>query len=146
VLTQCYYSMRPRSSAPANKASDLNTAVTWLLQRPHADLPERLRPAATELRQAIIDGALQELHVWYVHNLPESENVRQELVSVEHTLDAAVKSHFPGKKLRLSAREVGSTVLDEWYGDTQSPILVSDEFDIRIPAGFEVTGTKWKLT
>jgi len=76
--------------------------------------------------------------------MPESENVRQELVSVEHTLDAAVKSHFPGKRLRLSAREVGSTVLDEWYGDTQSPILVSDEFNIRIPAGFEVTGTKWK--
>jgi AIPR protein len=144
VLAQCYYSTRSRSSAPANKASDLNTAVTWLLQRSHADLPERLRPSATELRQAIIDGSLQELHVWYVHNLSESENVRQELVSVEHTLDAAAKSHFPGKKLRLSAREVGSTVLDEWYRDTQSPILVSDEFNIRIPAGFEITGTKWK--
>jgi hypothetical protein len=36
------------------------------------------------------------------------------------------------------------TDLDEWYGDTQSPILVSDDFDIRISAGFEVTGTKWK--
>jgi len=28
VLAQCYYSTRTRSSAPANKASDLNTAVT----------------------------------------------------------------------------------------------------------------------
>ena len=99
---------------------------------------------ATELRQAIIDGSLQELHIWYVHNLPESENVRQELVSVEHSLDAALKSHFPGKKLRISALEVGGTVLDDWYADTQSPILVSDTFDLRIPAGFEVAGAKWK--
>jgi hypothetical protein len=144
VLAQCYYSTKPRQSAPANKASDLNTAVTWLLQRPHAELPERLRPVATELRQAIIDGSLQELHIWYVHNLPESKNVQQELVSVEHSLDAALKSHFPGKKLRISALEVGSTVLEDWYADTQSPILVSDTFDLRIPAGFEVAGAKWK--
>jgi hypothetical protein len=144
VLAQCYYSTKPRQSAPANKASDLNTAVTWLLQRDNAELPERLRPVATELRQAIIDGSLQELHVWYVHNLPESRNVREELDSVEQSLDAALKSHFPGRKVRISALEVGSTVLDEWYAETQSPILVSDSFDLRIPAGFEIIGAKWK--
>lgn len=144
VLAQCYCSQKPRQSAPANKASDLNTAVGWLLQRPHSDLPGRLRPIATELRQAIIDGSIQELHVWYLHNLPESENVSQELVTVEHTIDAALKSHFPGKKLRVSTLEVGTTTLDDWYGETQSPILVSDTFRIRIPAGFEVVGQKWK--
>jgi len=144
VLAQCYHSAKQRQSAPANKASDLNTAVTWLLQRPHAELPERLLPVATELRQAINDGFLQELHIWYVHNLPESKNVQQELVSVEHSLDAALKSHFPGKKVRITALEVGSAILDEWYADTQSPILVSETFEFRIPAGFEVTGRKWK--
>jgi hypothetical protein len=144
VLAQCYYSTKPKASAPANKASDLNTAVGWLLQRPHDDLPVRLRPAATELRQAIIDGSLQNLHVWYIHNLRESHNVSQELVTVEHTIDAALKSHFPGKKVRVSTIEVGTSTLDEWYGETQSPILVSEEFKIRISAGFEVKGAKWK--
>ncbi|MBA3035921.1 MAG: hypothetical protein FP814_05440, partial [Desulfobacterium sp.] len=144
VLAQCYNSEKPRQSAPSNKASDLNTAVGWLLQRPHAELPERLRPAATELRQAILEGVLQDLHVWYIHNLPESENVRQELVTVEHTIDAALKSHFPGKKIRVSTLEVGTATFDEWYGETQSPILVSEQFSIRIAAGFEVVGKKWK--
>ena len=144
ILAQCYYSKKARQAAPANKASDLNTAVTWLLQRSHADLPERLRPAARELRDAIEDGTIQELHAWYVHNLPESSNVHQELLSVEHTLDAALKSHYPGKQVRVNAVEVGAQTLDEWYAETQSPILVSDSFDIRIPAGFEVTGASWK--
>src|SRR6266446_3117263 len=31
VIAQCYISQRRRSAAPANKASDLNTAITWLL-------------------------------------------------------------------------------------------------------------------
>ncbi|MDD5154504.1 MAG: AIPR family protein [Desulfovibrionales bacterium] len=144
VLAQCYYSAKNRQSALSSKASDLNTAVSWLLQRPHEDLPQRLRPSATGLRQAIIDGSLQHLHVWYIHNLPESENVRQELLTVEHTIDAVLKSHFPGKKLRVSTLEVGTSILDEWYGDIQSPILVSEDFDIRIPDGFEVIGAKWK--
>ena len=144
VLAQCYCSSKARQSAPANKASDLNTAVGWLLQRPHAELPERLRPAAMELQQAIKDGALQDLHVWYIHNLPESDNVKQELVTVEHTINAALKNHFPGKKLRVNTLEVGTSTLDDWYGETQSPILVSDVFNIHIPAGFEVVGKKWK--
>ena len=144
VLAQCYHSSKPKQSAPANKASDLNTAVGWLLQRPHSDLPERLRPVATELRQAIIDDLVQDLHVWYLHNLPESDNVKQELLTVEQTIDAALRSHFPGKKIHVSTLEVGSSTLDEWYGETQSPILVSDTFRIRISAGFEITGNKWK--
>src|SRR5579871_743654 len=32
VIAQCYVSRSAKSSAPANKASDLNTAVAWLLQ------------------------------------------------------------------------------------------------------------------
>lgn len=79
VIAQCYFSKNAtRASAPANKASDLNTAVGWLLQTPLSRLPVRLRSAAVQLRDALNDGAVTELHVWYVHNLPESKNVRDE--------------------------------------------------------------------
>ncbi len=144
VLAQCYRSSRPRASAPANKASDLNTGISWLLQRREPDLPRRLRPAARALRQAITDGSIRDLHVWYVHNLPESTNVKDELVSVEHTLDSALNTHFPDSKIRVTTLEVGTKVLEEWYTDTQSPILVSNAFDIHVPSGFEVSGDKWK--
>ena len=31
VLAQCYLAKTPKPAAPANKASDLNTALAWLL-------------------------------------------------------------------------------------------------------------------
>src|SRR5690349_1032722 len=34
VVAQCYLSQKQRVAAPASKASDLNTAVTWLLTTP----------------------------------------------------------------------------------------------------------------
>jgi hypothetical protein len=145
VIAQCYYrSAGTKPSAPSNKASDLNTAIGWLLQRPIDKLPMRLRPAALELRECIIDGSINEIYIWYVHNLPESENVRQELVTVEHTADSIIQNHFPGKTVSALAQEVGIAKLEEWYNDTQSPILVSDKIDFSIPDGFEVKGPKWK--
>ena len=44
-----------KDQAPANKASDLNTAVSWLLSRPINDLPVGIRTHAEELRQSIND-------------------------------------------------------------------------------------------
>src|ERR1700688_932395 len=34
VISQCYVSRKAKPAAPSNKASDLNTAVTWLLSTP----------------------------------------------------------------------------------------------------------------
>jgi hypothetical protein len=52
VIAQCYLSKKQRPSAPANKASDLNTAVTWLLTTPIDKLPDRLKTSAAEIRDA----------------------------------------------------------------------------------------------
>jgi hypothetical protein len=79
VIAQCYYSKTAKASAPSNKASDLNTAVGWLLQTPIAKVPERIRPSAQQLRKSIADGSLTEIRAWYVHNLPEGKNVAAEL-------------------------------------------------------------------
>ena len=144
VIAQCYMSAKPVASAPSNKASDLNTAVSWLMQRPTEDLPARLQSTAAELRECIGDGSVTNIHVWYVHNLPESTNVHDELLTVDGTLNSALKSAFPGKDLSTQVLEVGQTKLEEWYADTQSPILVTERFRIPIPDGFEVSGVKWK--
>ena len=42
-----------KHQAPANKASDLNTAVTWLLQVPISSVPEAIRSQAQILRSAL---------------------------------------------------------------------------------------------
>src|ERR1700682_3083050 len=40
VIAQCYISQKTREAAPANKASDLNTALTWLLLTDLDNLPD----------------------------------------------------------------------------------------------------------
>lgn len=144
VIAQCYKSTKAKAAAPANKASDLNTAISWLLQRPTDELPLKIRPAALELRQSIIDGSVDQVHIWYVHNLPESRNVKQELETVRHTAESIFSNHFPGKKVAVFTQEVGATILEEWYNDTQSPILVSERIEFKISDGFEIKGNKWK--
>jgi len=134
-----------KKEAPAHKASDLNTAVSWLLNSPIADLPESIKSHATELRQAIRDGTVKDLHIWYVHNLLESQNVRKELTTVEHTAHSVVKTNFPGIDAPdIQATEVGVGTLEEWYESISTPILVTDEFVIPILGGFEITEADWR--
>lgn len=83
VIAQCYMSTKPRPAAPANKASDLNTAISWLLSTEIEQLPAALQGRADELRSAIHQGEIKQIHVWYVHNLPCSKNVQDELKTVE---------------------------------------------------------------
>ncbi len=144
VLAQCYMSSKARRGAPANKASDLNTGVAWLLQRPIDELPSRLKSPAAQLRESLGDDSVNEIHVWYIHNLPESKNVRDELLTVDATVESALKSTFPGKTINSRVLEVGTHKLEEWYQDAQSPILVTDRFRIRVPDGFEMAGPNWE--
>lgn len=63
-----------RAAAPANKASDLNTAASWLFSRQLEDLPLQIRSAASQVRDALADGKIRSIEFWYVHNLPESQS------------------------------------------------------------------------
>lgn len=144
VLAQCYFSNRDKTSAPASKASDLNTAVAWLLQRPARDLPERLRPSATALRAALTDGQLTRLELWFVHNLPESANVRNELDTVEATAKSILGTYVLASKVDVTSHEIGRDALEELYRETLSPILVNDDIRIDIDAGFPMEGADWK--
>jgi AIPR protein len=144
VIAQCYSSSKHKASAPANKAADLNTAVAWLLQRPIKELPPRLRPAAKELRDAIDAKEIKRLEAWYVHNLPESSNVKDELQTVSQTLRSLTASLNPLARIDISALEIGRGRLEEWYNETLSPILVNDEVKIEIDSGFKLSAGSWE--
>lgn len=144
VIAQCYMASRDRFNAPANKAADLNTAIAWLLQRPISELPERLRSAAKELRSAVEDDAISRLEVWYVHNLSESQNVKDELKTVEATVKSVLQSNFSGKNISISGVEIGAESFEGLYQETLSPILVGDEFKIEIESGFSIRTDSWQ--
>lgn len=145
VIGQAYLSSKPRREAPANKASDLNTAVTWLLKGPLESLPENLRYAAEEVREAFQADKVREFDIWYCHNLPESTNVRSELDQVAHTAKALITSEFPkARTTSITASEIGSNRLEEFYSRTSNPISVVGSFAIPIQGGFEASGAKWR--
>lgn len=144
VIAQCYHSTRQRQGAPSNKAADLNIALAWLLQRPINQLPTALRSQAAEMRDAVESGEIHRFEAWYVHNLPESTNVRSELDTVEHTISSLVAALQPPKRITASAVEIGDETLTRWYSETLSPILVSDTISFDIDAGFEIRSGKWK--
>lgn len=144
VIAQCYMARKEKKSAPANKASDLNTGVGWLLQRELDELPKRILSAAQELRTGINEGSIKNLYIWYIHNLPESDNVNQEMVTVQQTAVSAIEAAFSGKKLIVTAYEVGDEKLSEWYAESQSPILVSGKIPIPYEGGYKITGPGWE--
>lgn len=133
-----------KAEAPANKAADLNTAVSWLLSSDLTTLPEEVRSAAEEVRDALANDEIREFEVWYVHNLPESENVGRELAQAARTADAYIKRHFPDAQVECSGVEIGRGEFDELYRRTEAPIVVSEWFELDVPGGFEVKRDRWK--
>ncbi|NRN13446.1 MULTISPECIES: AIPR family protein [Serratia] len=143
VVGQCYYSEKEKQNAPSNKASDLNTGVAWLLQRAIDDVPERIKPAAINLRQCIKDGSVKSIYLWYIHNLPESHHVENELVTVQQTATSILKNEYPGLKVNISHKEVGSKTLQEWYEDCRTPILINEDISLSTIGGYEISGKGW---
>lgn len=144
VLAQGYMSNKATvGAAPANKASDLNTGVSWLLAGELDGLPDTLRGAAEEVRDALNGGEVRELQLWYVHNGNESANVETELAQAAKTADSIIKRDFPGVEVDVSAIEIGRAALEDEYSRMQAPILVSDEYTFDVPGGFEIEATDW---
>lgn len=144
IVAQGYFSEKDElQSAPSNKASDLNTAVTWLLSGDLEPLPEPLRSAAEEVRDAIEQDQIREFHIWYSHNAPESPNVKEELDQAAKTADSLIKRYFDSAQVDVIGLEVGREQLEKLYERTEAPIAVTDEFTLSVAGGFETEGDHW---
>lgn len=145
IIAQGYMSQKERLSAPSSKASDLNTAVTWLLNEDLNNLPMDIKAASYQLRQAIKSKKIHTIQIWYVHNLPESKNVSDEMNAVKLSLMTSLNTYIdnPGD-INVIAIEVGRETLSTWYKSSSVPILVTDSFEIETPnGGYEIVGDNW---
>ncbi len=146
VIAQSYEAATTttRVAAPANKAADLNTAITWMLGQDLSDIPEHLRPAARELHEALEADEINTFEIWYCHNLPESKAVEEELQAATVTVRRLLNERFPRSNVEsVVGSEVGRGTLETWYRGTQVPILVSDQFALQVSGCFEEAGDKW---
>lgn len=143
VVAQCYVSTKPRVAAPSNKASDLNTAVAWLLSRDLEDLPDSLKGRADEFRSAIISGEIKQIYIWYVHNLPASNNVVQELKTVERTAKSALKPYLNGSEINIFAEEIGTEQIGRLYAQAERTVIVTDSLETKVPDAIEIKSYDW---
>lgn len=146
IVIQAYMSQNPnKKAASSNKASDLNTAAAWLFNSSLEELPEGIRSAAGEVRSSLEANQIRFVQFWYVHNLPESKNVKDELQIVEQTVKNALQTQFKNSEVEnVSTLEVGQTTLDEWSRALEAPILVTDKLNIPISGGYTISGSDWE--
>jgi hypothetical protein len=143
VIAQCYISQKARDAAPANKASNLNTALTWLLLTDLDNLPDALKGRADELRSAIHAGEIKQFYIWYVPNLPCSKNVGDELHAVEETARAALKRYPSGQDINIFAEEICNAQLDRLYMQAERTVIVTDEITMVVPDAIEIKEEDW---
>ena len=136
-------------AASQTKASTLRQAVSWVLGQTPTTLPQRLQPAAKEVRQAFTDDIVQSVELWFVHNLPESLNVQTELDAICTDTRAILERLYPQLRsdpdaLTIRGHEVGQRTLDEWYRASLNPISINQSFQVPVLGAFQEDGDGWR--
>lgn len=150
VIAQAYSAGdRSKVNPPANKAADLNTALAWILDgsAPNDKLGQKLKSAAADLRAGLKAGEISVLEVWFIHNLPESAAVDDELRQVEQTANALLGQNFDDQSAQIEVRtlQVSRDRLAAWHRSTSTAILVTDEFSVPAESGwFTESGEGWE--
>ncbi|MFD3919861.1 AIPR family protein [Streptomyces sp. NPDC058595] len=145
VLAQGYESENAaKLQAPARKAASLHQAINWLFNKSDpSGVPDALRVAWRELHDALADDAIGDVAIWYVHNLPESQQASAELRAARDSAYAQLNHGYPNSDIEVSCEELGRERLSQRYENSQTPILVSDMFTVEVPGAFEEHGDKW---
>ena len=129
-----------KSEASANKASDLNTAVAWLLQKPIADIPEQLRGQAKLLREGLYEGTITKLIFAYAHNAFESANVEGELQATREL----VRGLEIAEECDVEVVELGLRAIEALHLTSLGSIQVTDQVQFPAAQCIRETGDKWE--
>lgn len=140
TLAQGYYAQSSKKDeAPANKASDLNTAAAWLVSGNLEDIPDYLRDSIRNCREAIDNDDIATIEILYVHNLPESDNCKKELATVE----AHLAKLFEAKDIDVVSRELGLSSIESLYVSKESQIVIKDDIIINTKPFFKEISEGW---
>ena len=128
-----------KAEASANKASDLNTAATWLLLQPIDQIPEKIRGQAQLLRDGLCEGTITKLVFAYAHNAYESTNVRRELQATR----ALVRGLEISQNCEVEVAELGLTNIEALHLSSLGSIQVTDEFQFPASQLIRESGDGW---
>jgi len=143
VFAQGYFSSANKDQAPANKASDLNTAAAWLFSGDLSVVPENLQAIIQEAREAIEVGEVDQIDLLYIHNLPESVNVSRELQTAAEHLKVALTD---SEAIMVTYRELGIENIERLYLSKESTLLVTENVECPAKPLFEEKGEAWRAS
>lgn len=139
VFAQGYYSERKVDGAPANKASDLNTAGAWLLSGNIKDIQPPLKGIISNCREAIEKCDIDQIDLLYVHNLSESVSVLRELRTVAEHIGNALRE----KNIIVIYKELGLKETEDLFNEQSSQIVIKDEIECPAEIKFEEVSSDW---
>jgi hypothetical protein len=140
VFAQGYYTNKSVDSAPANKASDLNTASAWLISGDTKQVPDNLKSIIEECRLAIAEIEIDQIELLYVHNLPESVNVSKELDTAAKHLAATLPTD---SEITVLYKELGLENTERLYLVQESSIIVKESIDCPSKIQYQEEGPNW---
>ena len=137
-VVQGYYSGKEKDNAPANKASDMNTAAAWLTTGDIDKLPLRLKNIVKTAREAIAGGEITNLELIYAHNCSESVPVEQELKTAKEYFQKAM-----GDTVSVTYKEIGNQTAARLFKEQNSNIKVIDIISCPFKPGYEEKNGTW---
>ncbi len=129
-----------KTSADANKATDLISAAGWLFTGDLQQVPKKLREIAAELRDAVKAKEINRIEFLYIHNCHESSNVQDE----RDTAVAAAAKLINDDAIAIAAHELGLESLDDLCLAAESEIFIQEK--VKIPTGNVISekGKVWE--
>ena len=129
-----------KPAAPANKASDLNTAVAWLLKQPVDEIPATIRGHAKLLREGLSQRTITKLVFAYAHNAYESTNVENELQATQRLVRGLAIS----QRCDVEVVELGLRAIEALHLTSLGSIQVTDEIQFPATQCLREEGTGWE--
>lgn len=132
---------------PVNKARDLNTASAWALHGDLASIPrQEIRTFAQALRDGLENGKVHRVEFLYVHNRPQSANVKKELDTVAAAVNQLLSKYNKGT-LQPEGIVLQASVDDviEWFDAVHETIAVNEDVPLKLlEKPTRAKGDKWE--
>lgn len=139
-IGQCYVGDDwGKDGAPANKADDLLTGLSGLLNRATKDIPEILRKKAIELQEGLQNGDISAIHLLFIHNCKESAAVKSSL----NTVASSAKTLIQNDAVSVTTIEIGLPRLQHLYDSLTKQIAVEDAIEFEVEGTLEESGEGW---
>lgn len=145
VICQSYWAEAPKTNPPVNKASDLHTAVSWVLAPANPDsIGPELASAREELLDAFGNGDIDDLELWYCHNLLGGKSPQQEVDQAAIAAKSILSNQLALDDINVRGLEVTPSRVDEWLRSNDGRVVIHDTLVVPTQQWLSEDGDGWK--